>query len=222
VTSQEPENQQFAERDIPDTEVISVAAPAPVFVDSTGRRSRLLRRLAYAFGAMVVLYGALISVSVAGGPVPSSAALPLPGLEPPATKAAQPSPTPAPTPSHSPTAVFLAGALPHLTTAPRTSTPRLESTRVTSKPATTTKPVRKPTTATPKPSTTTTRPTESTTTPGTTTPTAGPTTTLGPVPPETGTGTGTGGQGGGSSSGSGTTAPVTPSKAGDPAAEVTA
>jgi hypothetical protein len=61
----------------------NLIAPAPVFVDAEGRRARLLRRLAYAFGALVLVYGGLISVSLAGGPVRSSAVLPLPLLEDP-------------------------------------------------------------------------------------------------------------------------------------------
>ncbi len=57
-----------------------VAQPAPVFVDSTGRRRRLLRRFAYGFTASCMVYGGLISLSLAGGPVSPSAVLPLPGL----------------------------------------------------------------------------------------------------------------------------------------------
>jgi len=207
VTSQEPENPHSAEPDNPDTEVIAVAAPAPVFVDSTGRRSRLLRRLAYAFGVLVMLYGGLISVSLAGGPVRSSAVLPLPGLEadkdddvPPA----RPGPIPEPNADHSTKSLTAIDALPPRRTSPAS---RLESTHVPSKSASA-----KPTPSkTIKPSASTSHPVESTTTspattppttPPATTPTTGPTTP--PIPPTgaTGTGgTGTGGQGGGSSMG---------------------
>jgi hypothetical protein len=97
VTSQEPHTQHIADPDVPDTEVIPVEQPAPVFVDSTGRRRRLLRRFAYGFGAFCMVYGGLISLSLAGGPVSPSAALPFPqfiaGGEPPA---GQPRPTPEP------------------------------------------------------------------------------------------------------------------------------
>jgi hypothetical protein len=203
VTTLEPETPPFI-GDIPVTEVISVAPGAPVFVDTTGRRSRLLRRLAYGFGALVMLYGGLISVSLVGGPVPSSAVLPLPGLEP-ATDAGdkkppQPGPTPAPTPSLSPTPAFAVNAL------PRSSTPaaRLELGKVTSagpppvtKPTATKKPAA--TTAAPKPSPTTSRPVESTTvptTPATTAPTTPATTPIAPglppVPPASGQGGGAG------------------------------
>jgi hypothetical protein len=115
VTSQEPENPQPADRDIPDTEVIVVSAPTPVFVDSTGRRRRRLQRLAYAFGAICVLYGGLISVSLAGGPVSSSAILPLPDLpdHEDAPVKAQPSPTPEPVVSTPPKTHLIIESLPH-------------------------------------------------------------------------------------------------------------
>lgn len=60
--------------------MILVEQPAPVFVDSTGRRRRLLRRFSYAFGGFCVVYGGLISVSLAGGPVSPDAVLPFPDL----------------------------------------------------------------------------------------------------------------------------------------------
>jgi hypothetical protein len=205
VTSQEPENPHPAELDIPDTEVISIAVPAPVFVDSTGRRGRLWRRLAYAFGGLVMLYGGLICVSLAGGPVRSSAVLPLPGLAPQEDDdrpPPRPSPTPAPTPSHAPTTTANRAAAP----------PRLESTRISAKAPTpsgsakaSVRPRRTPArpspttkaTTKPKPVATTSRPVESTTTQPPTTPattppdTTPPTTPVAPVPP------GNGGQGGG-------------------------
>jgi hypothetical protein len=206
VTSQEPENPHFATPDIPDTEVISVAAPAPVFVDSTGRRSRRLRRLAYAFGALVMLYGGLISVSLAGGPVRSSAVLPLPGLVP-ADDAKPPPrtiPTPAPAPSPTSKPLFVTEALPRRATVPRRPAPRLESTRITSRPV---KPKPIPS-RTPKPATT--RPVESTTVPQPSTPATVPsttpptstTTTKPPAPPAPpAPPVGTGGAGGGAGDG---------------------
>ena len=53
MTSQEPSNPISADAEILDTEVIVVAQPSPVFVDSTGRRRRVLRRVAYGFGVFV-------------------------------------------------------------------------------------------------------------------------------------------------------------------------
>jgi hypothetical protein len=96
VTLHEPITPQPAVHDSLDTEVIVVAAPSPVFVDSTGRRRKVLRRIAYAFGGLCMLYGGLICVSLAGGPVSSSAILPLPDLAEHDVKAAV---TPKPTPT---------------------------------------------------------------------------------------------------------------------------
>ena len=214
MTSQEPENPPFAEPDVLDTEVfslgaegialetevISVAAPAPVFVDSTGRRSRRLRRLAYAFGALVMIYGGLISVSLAGGPVRSSAVLPLPGLEPRKDDEVppRPSPTPAPSPSPTPTDLFVTDALPGRATAPRGTGPRLESTRIPgrsgARPNATKKATSKPT-GQPVESATTSPGDTPVTTPSTTAPTTASTIpSTNPVPPEPPI---AGGQGGG-------------------------
>jgi hypothetical protein len=81
VTSQERPTSHHTGPDTPETEIIAVPEAAPVFVDSTGRRSRLLRWVALAFGVLLVAYGGLVSISLAGGPVSSSALLPLPGLD---------------------------------------------------------------------------------------------------------------------------------------------
>ncbi|WP_430780755.1 hypothetical protein [Actinoplanes sp. G11-F43] len=98
MTSQEPSHHidPYASA----TEVIAVPEPAPVFVDSTGRRSRLLRRIALAFGVVLIGYAGLVSVSLAGGPISSSAVLPLPGLDDDEEEAPEPraESTPAPTP----------------------------------------------------------------------------------------------------------------------------
>jgi hypothetical protein len=208
VNAQQHANPQFIEADIPDTEVISVSAPAPVFVDSTGRRSRLLRRLAYAFGVLVMMYGGLISVSLAGGPVRSSAVLPLPGLADPPKEPKHPpqhvpTPVPTPTPTTRPKALLVTEALPRRTTTPpkpRAVAPRLESTKVApsrARPKASKSPSKTPT---PKP--TTTRPTESTTTPPTTTPTTpgnggGESSAPAPVPPPAPANSGGGGGGSG-------------------------
>jgi hypothetical protein len=114
VTSQEPKTPQSADHEIPDTEVLVVSAPSPVFVDSTGRRRRHLQRLAYVFGAVCALYGGLISVSLAGGPVSATAIRSLPDLpdhevEP---GQARPSPTPEPTVTTPPKTRFISESLP--------------------------------------------------------------------------------------------------------------
>ena len=166
MTSQEPKTPHFADRDIPDTEVIVVPSPAPVFVDSTGRRRRVLRRLAYAFGGLCMVYGGLVSVSLAGGPVSSSAVLPLPDLRGDDDAAdAKPTPIPAPSTSAPPQSRFITEALrrpvsavrqertggrPAAATPSRTPTPRPATKSPTPKPtprpveSTTTDPVEEP------------------------------------------------------------------------------
>ncbi len=165
------------ELEAPDTEVISVAAPAPVFVDSTGRRSRLLRRLSYAFGALVMLYGGLISISLAGGPVRSHSVLPLPGLEP-ATEgkrvSLRPSIGPQPRPA---TTNFITEALPRHTSTQPTNAPRLDPAKPTSQPTATT-PAAAPT---PKPTATPIKATDSSSKAPTVTPTTVPTTISTPI-----------------------------------------
>jgi len=218
VTLQEPENPHSVESGIPDTEVIKVSSPAPVFVDSTGRRRRFLRRLAYGFGALCMLYGGLVSVSLAGGPVRSSAVLPLPDMQDdePEVIAAEPVPQPTPAPPQSaapPRPRLITEALRRTETrelrraeAPRSQTP---------KPARTTATVSKTSPA--KSSSPSPRPVES----GTTAPPTGSAspspevpapappprvTPVPPVPPAGGTGGGTsdGGSGAGTNDGTGT------------------
>ncbi|GGK83786.1 hypothetical protein [Mangrovihabitans endophyticus] len=175
MTLQEPKNPLSADHDIPDsTQVIVVSAPSPVFVDSTGRRRRFLRRLSYAFGAIVMIYSGLVSVSVAGGPVSSKAVLPLPDLGSKRNEDVRPDPpppgsTPGPV-ATSPAGMVIAGGLPRVAPSTRqvaettVVSPRRRSTPPpsrtptakpsTTKPSTTTPsatPSAKTTTATPKP-----------------------------------------------------------------------
>jgi hypothetical protein len=214
VTSLEPKTPQSADRDIPDTEVIVVSAPSPVFVDSTGRRSRLLRRLAYAFGGLCMLYGGLLSVSLAGGPVSSSAILPLPNLpdHEPGPAPARPSPTPAPSVSTPEKARLISEAL------PRRNVPfaRNQVRVLVPRPVATTAP--RTTAARPSPSAsatpTTTRPVESTTTPSASPSADGtPGVPPAPVPPVPPAPPGTSGGGGGGGA-------VQPAGGDEPAASV--
>ena len=218
MTSQEPQTPFSANvGEMHETEVIVVSTPAPVFVDSTGRRRRVLRRLAYGFGALCMLYGGLVSVSLAGGPVSSSAVLPLPDLhgEPDEAVAEErPAPSPVPTVTPSPRPVFVTEALPRRPVS-ATSNLRPGPQRPPAAAATRT-PSTAPTRKTPTPSRTSTKPVESTTTPPTQAPTTPPPTqdpgptdppvvVPPPAPPAGGTGggsdPGTGGTGGGSQAG---------------------
>lgn len=165
MTSQEPENPPTADSDTPATEVIAVSTPAPVFVDSTGRRSRLLRRVALAFGVLVLAYGGLLSVSLAGGPVTSSAVFPLPGLDD--DRDDEPAPRPKPSPTPQPT---LTSSAPLPRYIPESLQRRTESAERRRGSAASTRPTRspssKPVSRTPTPTPSTSRSTESTTKPG--------------------------------------------------------
>lgn len=232
MTSQEPQTPIPVDAAaILDTEVIAVAQPSPVFVDSTGRRRRVLRRVAYGFGALCMLYGGLVSVSLAGGPVSSSAVLPLPELadgDRGEAVVARPTPTPEPitaTPSRRPVLEVLprrnapvTGHTAESGTVRRSTNPTTRPERSAAPEPTTKKPATKPTTPRPAESGTT-KPTS----PAPTKPTTDdPATPIPPAPPATGgegggtgtpistdddaTGSGSGGGGGttGDSTGTGT------------------
>jgi len=162
VTSQEPITPHFVDRDIPDTEVFVVSSPAPVFVDSTGRRRRVLRRLAYVFGGLCMVYGGLVSVSLAGGPVSSSAVLPLPDLRgnDDAAADAKPTPIPAPSTSAAPQSRFITESLRRPVSVVRDERPRAPRPQVATPSRT---PTPRPTTKSPTPKPTP-RPVESTAT----------------------------------------------------------
>jgi hypothetical protein len=213
VTLQEPKNPPSADPDGPDTHVlIPPSAASPVFVDSTGRRRRLLRRASYAFGALCMLYGGLVTVSLAGGPVSPSAVLPLQAEGGDGTDAddalAQPSPIPGPTTTTAaPSRVFVSDQLPHRP-APATHTlERAEAPKPA--PAKTSTPKSTPPSAPPsnRPvESATTTPTSSAPPASTPAPSAAPSSRApAPKPPASpGTpSTGTGGSGGGSTGGSG-------------------
>lgn len=158
MTSPEQKSPHSVERDNPDTDVIEVSAASPVFVDATGRRRRLLRRLTFAFGGLLMVYGGLISVSLAGGPVSSSSILPLPDRD---EKTTAPQPTATPTPvATTPQAQPIIEALPRVVPATRHEAPR-RSTPVATRPPTRPSP---PKTA-PSPSVSASKPVESTSSP---------------------------------------------------------
>jgi hypothetical protein len=54
----------------------------PVFVDPTGRRRRILRRVALAACAGVLLYLAVFVAALFGAPIPTAALIPVPGFVP--------------------------------------------------------------------------------------------------------------------------------------------
>jgi hypothetical protein len=226
VTLQEPRNPPIANVDMPDTEVIAVAHPSPVFVDSTGRRRRLLKRVAYGFSALCMVYGGLISVSLAGGPVSSSAVLPLPDLADGDEDdvLARPSPAPDPpiaTPTRQPIVeVFPRRAGPAARTT-EAGTATLRSTSATPQRSRTpsagpTKPSTRPTTAKPIESGTT-KPS----TPESTPPTTETTTPVVPPVPPAGPTTGTGGGGGGGATDEDDDEPVDPPATHSPADDPT-
>jgi hypothetical protein len=66
------ETAEFAATDVP--------APAPVFVDASGQRRRLIRRAAIGLLGLTCAYGVAVVLSFLGGPVPPNALLPLPGV----------------------------------------------------------------------------------------------------------------------------------------------
>jgi hypothetical protein len=185
VTKQEPENPNFADSGTLDTEVLSLPSAAPVFVDESGRRRKLLRRVAYGFGALCMAYGGLVSVSLAGGPVSSSVVLPLPELgdDDKAADAAPMPPMPAPTtPPTSQPPRLITESLRRPST-PSRDTRRAEAPRATRTPSHSPAPVR----GTPTPSRTKSR-TESGTvkpTPTGATPTTAPPATGTPIPDPT-------------------------------------
>jgi hypothetical protein len=58
----------------------SLVAPGPIFVDSTGRRGRLVRRICWALGLVMAAYVAVVILALVGPPGLSQLAIP--GLGP--------------------------------------------------------------------------------------------------------------------------------------------
>jgi hypothetical protein len=86
------------------------ASAAPIFVDSSGQRRRLARRLSFGVIGILCGYGCLVAVSFAGGPIPPAALLPVPGM--PAAKNPAPEPAPA-APAPSTPSGAASGSKPH-------------------------------------------------------------------------------------------------------------
>ncbi|MGW4063928.1 hypothetical protein ACWEGE_36965 [Amycolatopsis sp. NPDC004747] len=104
-------------------------AATPVFVDPTGRRRRIVRRVALAACAGVLLYLAVFVAALFGAPIPTSALIPVPGFVPvpvPATSVPLPiteeparaNGAPATTPSSREARLSTPGRPPAVTTAP--------------------------------------------------------------------------------------------------------
>lgn len=67
----------YADADLPEPEA---AEQVPVFVDATGHRRKMARRISIGAVGLLAGYGGLVAVSFAGGPIPPGALLPVPGL----------------------------------------------------------------------------------------------------------------------------------------------
>lgn len=57
-----------------------VTRPRPVFVDPSGRRRRVVRRVAIGLSALVACYAVVLLAAAMGAPIPRSSFLPLPDM----------------------------------------------------------------------------------------------------------------------------------------------
>ncbi|GAA1884622.1 hypothetical protein GCM10009687_61340 [Asanoa iriomotensis] len=190
-------------------------AAAPVFVDETGRRRRLVRFVAYGIGAVCLGYTALVGVSIAGGPALPHALMPFPDRALQADEA--PTQTPERTSFRPPSPGPFVAPLPPAPVRAGTSVLRTSAIAVTAKP--TPSPTKGTQPVSPPPVTSEpTRPPEGTPTPQPTDPPTEP-----PAGPEPGNGGGgsadqppggTGGTGGGETGGGATGGSGAPSDGG--------
>lgn len=81
VWSEPPADEVGSEAGTPEPETELIALPGPVFVDSSGRRARAVRRAGWLVGAACSVYTAALALSLSGAtPIAPKTLLPLPGV----------------------------------------------------------------------------------------------------------------------------------------------
>ncbi|MET9874823.1 hypothetical protein ABZZ36_09395 [Actinacidiphila glaucinigra] len=81
VWSEPPANEVGSEAGAPEPETELIALPGPVFVDSSGRRARAVRRAGWLVAAACSVYTAALGLSLSGAtPIAPKTLLPLPGV----------------------------------------------------------------------------------------------------------------------------------------------
>ncbi|WP_431953347.1 hypothetical protein [Actinacidiphila sp. bgisy167] len=81
VWSQAPAEEAGSDAGTPEPKTGAPALPGPVFVDSSGRRARAVRRAGWLVGAACSVYTAALALSVSGTtPIAPKTLLPLPGV----------------------------------------------------------------------------------------------------------------------------------------------
>ncbi|MEU1616456.1 hypothetical protein ABZ479_04030 [Streptomyces sp. NPDC005722] len=81
VWSEPPAEEAGSEAGTPEPETELIALPGPVFVDSSGRRARAVRRAGWAIAAACSVYTAALALSLSGAtPIAPKTLLPLPGV----------------------------------------------------------------------------------------------------------------------------------------------
>jgi hypothetical protein len=73
--------------DVVDDDAATMAAETPVFVDATGRRRKILRRLAVGGVVLIIGYVAVLVAALFGAPIPSPLLVPVTALGPAPTEA---------------------------------------------------------------------------------------------------------------------------------------
>jgi hypothetical protein len=81
VWSETPADDVGSEAGAPEPETELISLPGPVFVDSSGRRARAVRRAGWLVGAACSVYTAALALSLSGAtPIAPKTLLPLPGV----------------------------------------------------------------------------------------------------------------------------------------------